>query len=355
MNNTKKLIAITICVISLLTMVSCGSAADKSEGTDKSTNGGDGSFPNMTIQVGSATQSSETDGLYVLVNETSKRLEEWTDGAVKLEYLGDGQLGNESELTEAIKLGTVDAIIVTTAPLSASVPAAGIFDMPYIFTGADQAFDFLDNSDVVKTISSKVEESFKGTIIGWAHNGFRQTLNNVRPIKSVSDFKGLKIRVMESPVYMQLFSLLGANPTPMAISECLTGLEQGTVDGMDHPISASYNAGGYKLVKYFDLTQHTCTEAAFMIRTEVLDQMTPELQELFYKAAKEAQDIQRAKLQELEDGMLKEMEDYGVIVGRNVDIESIQNAVLPMYKDYRDKLDPEVFDEAMKYLGINIS
>lgn len=347
----KKIVSLTLCLISLLALAACGgNSAPTSQNSDTA----DSVFPDMTIQVGSATQSSETDGFYVLVNETAKLLSEWTDGAVKLEYLGDGQLGNESELAEAIKLGTIDAAIITTAPLSASVPAIGLFDMPYLFTSAEQAFDFLDNSEAIESIKEKVNDSYGGTIIGWAHNGFRHTLNNTHPIKSASDFKGLKIRVMESPVYMQLFSLLGANPTPMAISECFTGLEQGTVDGMDHPISASYNAGGYKLVKYFDLTQHTCTEAAFMIRTEVFEAMSPELQDLFYKAAKEAQDIQRAKLQELENGMLEEMEAYGVTVGRSVDVESIQSAVLPMYKDYRDNLDPEIFDEAMQYLNISV-
>lgn len=312
-------------------------------------------FEKMVLQVGSATPTTEKESFYILVTDMSKRLQEGTGGAVSLEYMGDGQLGNDTELSEAIKLGTIDAAVITVAPLGANVPAMGIFDMPYLFTSDEVVYDFIDNSPVVKKIEEKLKESCNATPISWAHNGFRNTLNNVRPIKSVADFSGLKIRVMESPVYMQLFSLLGANPTPMSISECMTGLEQKTVDGMDHPITASYNAGGYKLVKYFDLTKHTCTEAVFMINNDVYNAMPPELQALFKKAGAEARAVQREKLKELEDGMLQEMEDYGVIVGRDVDVASIQKAVLPMYKDYRDKLDPEIFDETLQYLGISLS
>lgn len=311
-------------------------------------------FEEMTLQVGSATASAPTESYFIVVDEMSKRLQEWTGGKVSLEYMGDGQLGNDSELYEAVKIGTVDAAIIAVAPLASSVPSVGIFDMPYIFTSNEKAYDFIDNSEVVKTIERKIQETINAKVVSWSHNGFRNTLNNVRPIKSADDFKGLKLRVMESPLYMELFGLLGANPTPMSISECLTGLEQKTVDGMDHPVTASYNAGGYKLVKYFDLTRHTCTEGVLFINNDVFGGMSPELQELFIKAGLEARQVQRSKLEELEDGMLQEMEDFGVTVGRDVDMESIQKAVLPMYTGYRDKLDPEVFDEALKYLGIEL-
>lgn len=354
MKKSKKVVSLLCCAAIVLLTACGGGEAPASGGSSSGGAAADSSFEKMTIQIGSATQSGETDSYYVLVSETSKRLEEWTGGAVKLEYLGDGQLGNDSELAEAIKLGTIDGAVITSAPLAASVPAVGLFDMPYLFTDAGAAYDFLDNSPVNQEIEQKIAEAYHGVVIGWAYNGFRNTLNNVKPIHGVADFAGLKIRVMESPVYMQLFSMLGANPTPMSISECLTGLEQGTVDGMDHPITASYNAGGYKLVKYFDLTQHTCTVAALTIRKDVFDKMSPELQELFYKAAAEAEQVQRERLKELEDSMLAEMEDYGVIVGRDVDIAGIQSAVLPMYSDYRDGLDPAVFDAALDYLGITL-
>ncbi len=334
------------------TTAAAAAAPAATEAAPTATEAAKPSFEKMTIQVGSATQSADTDMYYVIVTETSKRLEEWTDGAVKLEYVGDGALGNDSELAEALKLGTIDGAIITSSAFAASVPCVGLFDMPYVFENADAVYDFIDNSETIHTIEHKIKDGFGATFIGCEHNGFRNTLNNIKPITKADDFSGLKIRVMESPVYMQLFSLLGANPTPMSISECLTGLEQHTVDGMDHPIAASYNAGGYKLVKYFDLTQHTTTEAAVCIRSAVFDKMSPELQELFYKAAKEAQEVERARLQELEEDMLKEMEDYGTIVGREIDVASIREKVAPMYAEYRDSLDPEVFDEAMKYLGI---
>ena len=308
----------------------------------------------MVIQVGSPTQTSDKDGFYILVTEISNRLEEWTEGAVKLEYLGDGQLGNDSELQEALKLGTIDAAVTVVAPMASSIPAMGLFDMPYLFTNKEEVYDFVDNAPVVKKLEDEIEDTFGAKVIAWEHNGFRNTLNNERPIKTVEDFSGLKIRVMESPVYMELFSTLGANPTPMAISECLTGLEQKTVDGMDHPISASYNSGGYKLVKYFDLTQHTCTEAVFVIRKEVFDKMTPEIKDLFMKAASEAESVQRVKLSEYEEMMLEEIEEYGVVVGRDVDVQAIQKEVLPMYKKYRENLKTELFDEALDYLNISL-
>ncbi|MCD8350415.1 MAG: TRAP transporter substrate-binding protein [Planctomycetaceae bacterium] len=313
-----------------------------------------GQFRKMVIQVGSATPKGPQDGYCNLVEAISERLEEWTDGAVSLDYLGSGQLGNDAELAEAIKLGTIDAAMITVSAMSSSVPSVGIFDMPYIFATKETVFDFIDNSPVMKKIDAKLRQGFNAVAIGWAHNGYRNVLNNIRPITTADDLTNLKIRVMESPVYMQLFRLLGANPTPMSISECMTGLEQRTIDGMDHPISAAVSEGTYKLVKYYDLTNHTCTEAVFVVNGDFFDSFPPELQEMFVRAGMEARAVQREKLEKREQAMLAEIEASGVKVGRDVDIPSIQRKVLPMWKDYRDNLDPEIFDEAMHYLGLNL-
>lgn len=350
----KKVIALLLAFTMVFALCACGSSkTEASNETAVNTETAEGSkFEPMTIQIGSANPSTDSDIFYVTVMETSKRLEEWTDGAVKLEYIGDGATGNDSELAEGLKIGTLDGAIIVTSVFASSVPCVGLFDMPYVFENAEAVYDFVDNSDVIHTIYDKIEDQYNAKVIGWGHNGFRNTLNNVRPITCAADFEGLKIRVMESPVYMELFSLLGANPTPMAISECLTGLEQKTVDGMDHPVAASYNAGGYKLVKYFDLTQHTATEMALCIRADLFESFSPELQDLFYKAAAEAQIVAREKLASLEDQMLSEIETYGTQVGRNIDVASIREKLAPMYAEYRDSLDPEVFDAAMEYLGI---
>ncbi len=313
-----------------------------------------GQFKKMVIQVGSATPKGPQDGYCNLVEAISERLEEWTNGAVSLDYLGSGQLGNDAELAEAIKLGTIDAAMITVSAMSSSVPSVGIFDMPYIFATKEKVFDFLDNAPVMKKINGKLREGFNAVALSWAHNGYRNLLNNIRPIKSADDLANLKIRVMESPVYMQLFRLLGANPTPMSISESMTGLEQRTIDGMDHPISAAVSEGTYKLVKYYDLTNHTCTEAVFVLNGDFFDSLPPELQDMFVRAGMEARAVQRDKLEKREQAMLAEIEASGVQVGREVDIPSIQRKVLPMWKDYRDHLDPEIFDEAVKYLGIDL-
>ncbi len=332
-----------LCAVLALSLIAAAGAAVQA-----------GQFKSMTIQVGSATPKGPNDGYCNLIEAISERLEKWTDGAVKLEYLGSGQLGNDAELAEAIKLGTVDGAIITSAAIASSVNSIGAFDMPFLFSKREALFDLIDNSDACKKIEAKILDGINGRVLSWAFNGYRNVLNNIRPIKSAADFAGMKIRVMESPVYMQLFRLLGANPTPMSISECITGLEQGTVDGMDHPISAAVSEGTYKLVKYYDLTNHTCTVAFFVLNKVVLDAMSPELRDLFVKAGREARQVQRDKLREREEGLLKVIADSGVKVGRDIDLKSIQEKVMPMWKDYRKNLDPEIFDQVLKHLGIEL-
>src|SRR5690606_429183 len=171
----------------------------------------------------------------VAVDTFAAEVEKRTNGRYKIQNFYASALGNEREAIEAVQLGTLDMAMSSTGPVPNFVPELAILDIPFLFRDYAHARATLDGPIGQEMLKKFEPIGIKA--LAWGENGFRHMTNSQRPVRTPEDLKGLKMRTMENPIHMQAYKGFGIIPTPMAISEVFTALQQGTVDGQENPIS----------------------------------------------------------------------------------------------------------------------
>ena len=287
---------------------------------------------------------TEESSLGRACTEFKKYVEEKSAGRINVNILPNGQFGGDRESTEAVALGTIQMCPAVTSELTAYSDDFMILDLPFIFTSRQASYDALDG-DLGKALNAHLPDI--GMInLGYNDNGLRQITNNVRPINTPADLKGVKMRVMESPVFIEMFKLLGANPVPMSFTELYTALQQGTVDGQENGASLIYDSKFYEVVKYLSLTSHVYSVNANLINKAFYEGLSADLQTIVADGVKTTLvDAQRANESENDAVYIQKLKDAGMIVNE-VSPESMlkfREAVAPMYTEYQAKINPELF------------
>ncbi len=175
-----------------------------------------------------------------------------------------GTLGQgERQLYESVQLGLLEATIATTGTLSAFVPEADLFNLPFLFRSKQHAFNVVDGA-IGQEFDARVGK--KGFhILGWWIAGTRNTSNNRRPVESPADYKGMKIRTMESPPYIALYKAMGAIPVAMPITSVYNALSTGAIDGVDGSLSAQLEFKQIEVLKYAAVTDHAVLLYPFVV------------------------------------------------------------------------------------------
>ena len=215
----------------------------------------------ITMRIASVLEGSSP--LYAGADAFKKRVEELTKGRVDVTVY-KGTLGKgERQLYEAAQLGTIEGVIATTGPLSAFVPEADLFNLPFLFKNMQHAFNVVDGDIGAEFNKKAVTKGFR--ILGWWVIGTRNTSNRTRAINSPEDYKGLKIRTMESPPFIALYKAMGAIPVPMSITEVYTALSQGTIDGIDGSLASQLEFKHIEVLKYAAVTNHVVLFFPFIV------------------------------------------------------------------------------------------
>lgn len=267
-----------------------------------------------------------------------------SNGKIKVDVYHSGQLGQERELVEGLQMGSVDVAVTSVAPMSNFVPEFKLFDLPYLFRDEKHAAAVSDGP-IGQKMSEKLQA--KGIVgLGFWDVGFRQFITK-SPVKSLADAKGKKIRVMESPMFMATFSSMGTIPTPMNFGEIYTGLQQGTIDGIDVPIMTCYTSGFHPVAKSVSLTKHVFGIAPFMMSKKSYDKLTPELQKVIMEASREATDFARSERERIEKESRQAMEKEGV---KFYDIDAAEwvKACEPVYEKFSKELPMDIVNQIRK-------
>jgi len=277
-------------------------------------------------------------------------VEERSNGELEVKILGRGVMGGDREMIEGCRLGTLDACVTSGSLLGNIIPQWFIIPMPYLFNNHDEANAFLDGP-IGEELFQMLES--KGLIgLGWATWSFRGVWNNVRPITKPEDLRGLKIRTLETTLDMSIMNLMGGVPTPMAWSECLLGLRQGTVDGISTTYGVGYTLKLYEIAKYASRTKHFYETAPFLMSKKIFDKLTAEQQNLVRKAGKEAMFWARKHQAEVDEGSKALLEDKGVGVNSlsKESFEQFRKLTRPVYKQMRGIIGPEFMDKSLKFI-----
>jgi len=262
-------------------------------------------------------------------------VKEKSGGSVEVQVFPSSQLGNQRDLIEGLTFGTVDMTLTSTAVFGNFVPEMGVFDLPFIFRDIEHTYKVLDT---VGMETAKLGEARGIKTLAMMENGIRHMTNNRRPIKTPADMKGLKVRVMEQPVYIEMMKLLGASPTPMAFSEIYTALEKGVIDGQENPLAHIWTSRFFEVQKYISLTAHTYSAEPVLISMSSWGKLSADQQKAMQEAAVEAAKWQRDLCRSLEKDYIDKINASGKsTVNSDVDLKAFAETTRPTWKLFADK------------------
>lgn len=333
----KKLLMLAMLAMMVAIVAACGGGSD-SEGTD--TSGEESSGETITLKVGHtlADTSHYQEGLEYF----KEILAEKTDGRMNVEIFPNGSLGGERDMVEGLQIGSVDIVLTSTGPMSGFVEEITVVDLPFLFRDAEHAHTVLDG-EVGQDLLAQLEGiDLKG--LAWWENGFRNVTNNTRPVEKPEDLEGLKLRTMENDIHMAAFRELGADPTPMAFTELFTAMQQGVVDGNENPVPVIYSSRFYEVQDYLTMTRHFYNPSILLTSNSFFNNLEPELQTALEEAAVEAGIFEREVVQRMDEEYLNELEEQGMEIIREIDVEPFIEAVQPVYDQYSEVFGQELID-----------
>ncbi|MEJ8570590.1 TRAP transporter substrate-binding protein [Microbaculum marinum] len=189
----------------------------------------------------------------------------------------------ERELTEMVQQGALDMALAADGAVSGFYPKLQVFGIPYLFKSAPVAWEFA-RSPMAKQMQQEMLEQTGLRTVAWGENGFRNLTNSKHEVKGPEDMQGLKMRVMESPVFMRFMESLGAAATPISFSELVMSLQQGVVDGQENASSNVYENGMADVQKFFSTTEHIYSMTIITINDQFYQGLTPAQQQVIMEA-----------------------------------------------------------------------
>lgn len=342
MKKFMSLLMALIMILSLATGCSTKSEAPSST-TETNTTSTDKKDP-IVIKYGHICAEDHSVQLAAL--KFKEYVEKESNGEMIVELYPNGILGGDVQMTEAVALGTLQMALPSTSVLVMYSPTFGALDMPFMFTNTEKAFEGLNGGPIGEKLDAELEKV--GIVnLGYNFNGIRNMTNNVRPINEPADLKGVKMRVMESPVFISMFKYLGSNATPMSFSELFTGLQQKTVDGQENPASLIYASKFQEVQKYLSLTEHVYSFCANLMNKDFYESLTEEQKAIVDEGSKQFL-VEWQIQQESNDNQtfINKLKEAGMKVNE-ISPENKQkfvDAVAPMYEEFKGELGTEIFD-----------
>ena len=246
-------------------------------------------------------------------NEWKKLIEERSGGSLKVELFPSSQLGSKTDIIDQMQAG--DAVITIADGAfyaERGVPDFGIVFGPYLFDSWEECWKLTDSDWYAEQCKKLEENGIKLLASNWIY-GDRHTLTKT-PVHSPADLQGMKIRVASSTIFIKGFEALGASPTPMALGEVYTALQQKTIDGLENPLPVLYNGKFQEVAKYLVLDAHVKNFTTWCIGTAFFDSLSPEHQQILLDTAKEAGVLNNKFQAEAEAKVRGLLEADGVVI-----------------------------------------
>lgn len=282
-------------------------------------------------EIRGATSNVETHPHYLGLAKFAELLEEKSGGRIVMEAFHSGTLGSERDIVEGMQFNTIQVGAITSAPLSGFTDSFLIFDLPFLFENVTIARAVCDSDLGAEILASVEPAGLKG--LAFMENGMRSVTNNVKPIETPEDFKGIKIRTMENPMHMEAFSVMDADPTPMAFGELFTALQQGTIDAQENPYTVIHSSKFFEVQEYLTITNHLYSPTALLMSLDFYLSLPEDLQAVVDEAAIEAAAYEREQCDIQEAQLLDALKAEGMIVNQP-DMAPFVEATKAVYDKY---------------------
>jgi tripartite ATP-independent transporter DctP family solute receptor len=290
----------------------------------------------LKIKLGVVTKPGSAQN--IAAEKFKELIEQRSKGEIRVQIFHSASLGNETEILEQVQMNAIQMAIVTGGPFDKFDPIVRVVNYPFLFKDNDQADKILDGPLGAEILISLEGSGFKG--LCFSENGFRNLTNSKRSVKTPTDIKGLKIRVMASAIHKAIWQTLGANPTPMPWP-IYTELEQGVIDGQENPLWVMEVYKFYEIQKYMTLSRHVYSyhiDVASLKWWKTLDKKS---RDMIQRAMVEAAVFQRKDNRSKNAERLSFLKQKGMQVIENPDIKAFRTQVAGL-KDMAIYKDPKV-------------
>ena len=262
-----------------------------------------------------------------------EELEKLTGGKIGVDVHHAGALGKVRETMEMVRMGTLETALGGVAHIQRHIPELGITVLPFLWKDLQRLFEVLDGP-LGKELDKRLLAAGYHNL-GYFDNGFRHVTNNRKPIRSVDDLKGLKIRTLPTPVHIAFFKALGAAPTPMDWTELFEALRTGVVDAQENPPAMVYTAKFQEVQKFYSLTAHVNEVGAFVMSKIFYEKLPKDLQLAVDVAAQKTTLWQRVENEKDNQKFLKELEKAGMKINTvpEAELEKFRKIALQVYPD----------------------
>lgn len=316
---SRRLLAI---VGSLLVNVACGGVTGGPSANSSST-----TVAPFTLRVAGGAALETNNG---------QQVKKWADDLSSMSHgkitvnAHYGDLGADVEVLHGLQNGSIDCIFEPTDGYASLDPKLGVFSLPFTFSNYNQVYAAEDGRAGQGLLGGLASKGIVG--LAYSDLGFRNFANNVRPINTPADVKGLKLRTLQGDIPVATVKAFGATPVPLGINEIYTSLQTHTVDGLDMPVPYYVSAKLYEVVKYYSLSRHTLTAMAFACSKSKWDTLSPAQQDLIRKATVAAAKEGRAYDKKLEDSGLQVLKSKGVQINDLVSLAAFKLLMPPVYQ-----------------------
>jgi tripartite ATP-independent transporter DctP family solute receptor len=264
-----------------------------------------------------------------------------TAGRQKLRVFHSRQLGEEKETIEQTRAGAIDLNRTNVAPLGSLIPIVNVLALPFLFRSIDHLHNVLDGPIGDEILASFEPYGFIG--LTFYDSGARSIYNSVRPVASVADMSGLKIRVQQSDLMSDMIKALGAIPIELPYGQVETGLTTRLIDGAENNWPSYVTTGHYKSARFYTLTEHTMSPEVLVISLKAWQSLSDDDKKVFRDAARESNKFMRDQWSALEQSSRRQAQDAGNVIISNFDRKPFEAAMTGIY-------DKVVADPAFKQL-----
>jgi len=279
---------------------------------------------------GLAEDSNQGRAAKFFAEDLAKR----TGGKLKMKGFGNASLGSDIQMQNALIGGAQEMMVGSTATLVGINSDFGVFDLPFVFANEKEADAILDGPFGQKLAASLQEKGLVG-LVYW-ENGFRNLTNSKHPIAKMEDLKGIKLRVMQNPVYIDMFNSFGANAVPLSFSELFTALETKTVDGQENPVNTIESSKFYEVQKYLSLTKHVYSPWIVLASKKWWDGLSADEKKAIDESAAASRDFERKDSRASAAKAIDFLKQHGmqVTVVSNAELGRMRDMVRPAMQKF---------------------
>ncbi|MDA9407132.1 TRAP transporter substrate-binding protein [Bradyrhizobium sp. CCBAU 45384] len=256
-------------------------------------------------------------------------ISERTGGRHQIKVFHSRQLGEEKETIAQTRAGAIDLNRTNVALIGNFVPAMNVLAMPFLFRSIEHMQKVLDGPIGKEILGSFEPYGFVG--LAFYDSGARSIYNNVRPVRSLADLKGLRIRVQQSELMSQMIRALGGEPVELPYGQVLTGLSTHLIDGAENNWPSFVTTDHYKHAAYYTLTEHTMSPEVLVISLKAWQSLSAEDQTIFREAAARSSLYMREKWRDLEEQSQRKADAAGITVIKTIDRKPFEDAMAPIY------------------------